>query len=63
MKLSNYEKKLILELLENERFALCQHSLKELALKASGWGQKEAKYINGIIEKLELRKRDPNEMP
>lgn len=59
MKLSNYQKKLVLELLEAERFNLCQHYLK---IGHPDLGQRAAKSINDIIDTLELRVRDQGEL-
>ena len=64
MKLKNWEKALVLKLLENERFSIMQHAQKvkrEEGTNLDNWAASEAKFINAIITKLELTRRDPTE--
>ena len=65
MKLKNWEKALILRLLENERFSIMQHANQTRAkegINISKWAVSEATFINRIISKLELKTRDENEV-
>lgn len=62
--LTNWEKALVLRLLENERFSKMQHAKKVKdhdGHDLTSWATTEAKFINGIISKLELNERDENE--